>query len=410
MRSGRGLRGTPSFVVLALLSCGGRSGLYDFEPSGSGGAVTALDGAGRGGALMTARGGASTAAGGQSPAGASSAGGGGSNAAGANAGAGGNSLGGAGANGGSAAIGPWAILNHEDPPMPRENPFDWPGSPTTFTDVWSDSPDSALIATETSGHKAPPSCSVISFGAGAMLSFDAGPGHLYEAPRIAGLSMSDLWLAEDYFGLRHSDGAAWTIYEQPTAQLVWENAPNDVWACSSVTSTDVTTYQLVHWDGSVWSQFALPAVAGFIPHGLWSRSPTDTYLAGSAGTLLHWNGTTFELRTCGGLDSWSAVWGDATSIWTVGDGGAVARWQGESCTRLSTEALLGGVRTFSDIWGSGSDNVWIVGEAGSILRWNGATLAVEPSGVSDGLNAVWGTAAGVVWVVGENQTVLRRTF
>jgi len=216
--------------------------------------------------------------------------------------------------------------------------------------------------------------------------------------------------AEDNFGVRHNDGNGWTIYEQPTATLLWERAPNDVWGLTAATAGSVSTYQLVHWDGSVWHQIPIPSADGFVPYGIWSRSPTAVYLAGNAGRLLRWNGTQFEILACAGVNGWSAVWGDATSVWTVGEGGAVARWQGDSCKLFSTEALLGGVRHLTDIWGSGPDNLWIVGQQGSVLRWNGQALVAEPSGLSDDLSAVWGHVSGVVWAVGNNQTVLRRTF
>ena len=398
-----GLRRTPSFVVLTLLSCGGRSGLGELAGSELGGARA------DGGAAMTlAAAGHGGAHAGQSQAGAvgTLGGGGGSSAA-----AGSNSLGGADAGGGGAAIGAWTTLHHTEPPPPHDNPFDWVGIPSAFTDVWSDDPGRALIATATTNYKAPPTGGVVRFERGELLGFDIGEGLRYQPPRFAGLSMSDLWLAEDYFGLRHSDGAAWTIYAEPAAQLIWESAPNDLWVCAPRTApSPVTTYQLLHLVGGVWSLFALPTADNFVPHGLWSRSPTDTFVAGSTGTLLHWNGTNFEVRQCPGVDVWNAVWGDAAAVWTVGTGGAVARWQGEKCTLLSTESLLGGVRVLSDIWGSGPDNVWIVGQQGSILRWNGRALELEPSGLSVDLNAVWGHASGVVWAVGNNETLLRRAF
>jgi hypothetical protein len=319
--------------------------------------------------------------------------------------------GGAGSSDGGSPVGPWVTLNHQDPPAPHDNPFDFVGFRTAFTDVWSDDSSRALIATVTPGYRAPSSAGVQRFGDGAMLSFAIGPEHLYKPPRLAGLSLSDLWLAEDCFGLEHSDGTTWTLHAQPEAQLVWENAANDVWACSSFTSTEkLTSYQLSHWDGSVWRQIVLPTLDGFVPRGLWGRSASDTFVAGTAGTLLHWNGTSIEVRACPGVSAWNAVWGEADAIWTAGDGGALARWQGYNCTLLPTEDLLGGVRVLSDIWGSGPDNLWIVGQGGSILRWHDSALELEPSGLNEDLNAVWGHASGVVWVVGNNETLLRRTF
>jgi len=332
-------------------------------------------------------------------------------AAGANDTAGANSFAGAEAHGGSAGLGSWVTLNHRDPPHPSDNPFDFEGAPATFTDVWSDGPRSALIAGVTPGYKGPSTAWVAFLDGRSMSNVDTGPGLLYQPPRLAALSVSDFWLAEDSFGLRHSDGATWTVYAEPQARLIWENAANDLWACSSVTSAaNLKAYYLVHWDGSVWNQIALPSLDGFVPLGLWSPSPTDAFVAGSGGTLLHWNGTVFAVAKCPGVGVWNAVWGDAAAIWTAGDGGGVARWQGGSCTLLPIPAVLEDVPAFYDIWGNAPDSVWIVGQGGSILHWNGSTLELDPSGQSENLNAVWGHASGVVWAVGNNETVLQRQF
>jgi len=400
------LRRAFGFGALSLLGCGGRSGLLEFAELGAGGAPVIASG---GATAPVLAGGGATAVSGASNGGTRAAIGGSAGTLAVDPPLGGNASGGV-SSGGSAAIGPWATLSHQDPPAPHDNPFDFVGYVSTYTDVWSDDADSALIASSTPGYKAPSSGSVGRFKDGAWVPFTAGPEHLYQPPRLAGLSMSDLWLAEDYWGLEHSDGSSWSLHEQK-AQIVWENAANDVWACTLPTSTDNTkSYRLSHWDGSAWHELALPFSDGFIPHGLWSSSATEAFVVGSAGPLLRWNGTEFEAHECPGIGGWNAVWGVSDAIWTVGEGGAVARWQEGNCTLLPTDGLLGGKRLLSDIWGSGPNNLWIVGEAGTILRWRGSALEVEPAGVSEGLNAVWGNASGVVWAVGSGQTILRRTF
>jgi hypothetical protein len=396
-----GLSRALSVGALALLSCGGRSGLLGLAESNSGGAPPALDGG------MIAVGG--TADGGMMAASGAVSGGASMTMGGALM-----ALGGAGSSDrGGSTVGRWVTLNHQDPPAPAvsKNMFDYLGSSTAFTDVWSDDPSRALIATLTPGYKAPSSGGMRSFQEGALLPFHIGPEHLYTPPRLAGLSLSDLWLAENYFGLEHSDGSTWTVHAQPPAQLIWENSANDVWVCSSFTSTEnVLGYQLSHWDGRVWTQIALPSLEGFAPRGLWGRSASDMYVSGTNSTLLHWNGAMIEVRACSTGVAWNAVWGESDALWTAGDLGAVARWQGDSCSSLRTRDLLNGGRAFSDIWGSGPDNLWIVGSGGAILHWNGSALQVEESGVADDLNAVWGTASGAVWVVGNNETLLRRAF
>lgn len=386
-----------TLCALAMLSCGGRSGLLGLEESNSGGASAV-----NGGTNAVSSGGAT---------GGSASTSGGATAASGAAMGGALTVGGANSSGGESPLGVWVTLNHAEPPVPSENAFDFVGFRTAFTDVWSDDSRRALVATSTPGYKAPSSGGLLRFEGGTMAAFSVETGRLYSPPRLAGLSLSDLWLTKDYAGLVHSDGTTTTFHAQPQARLIWENAANDVWACSVFPSAEAPVgYQLSHWDGSVWTQMPLPEVAGFVPRGLWGRSASDMYVVGTSGTLLHWNGATFEARTCIAGQAWNAVWGEPDAIWMVGDFGAVARWQGDSCARLPTRSLLRGGFAFSDIWGSGPDNVWIVGAQGSILHWNGSALEVEPSHVKDDLNAVWGNPSGVVWVVGNNETVIRRAF
>ena len=110
------------------------------------------------------------------------------------------------------------------------------------------------------------------------------------------------------------------------------------------------------------------------------RAPTETIFHGSghtfrpaqphrserhsAGTILHYDGS-----------SWSAV------------------------SSGTTDDLIG-------LWGSSATDVWAVGYSGTILHWDGNSWSGAPSGTTADLTSVWGSGSGDVWVAGQEGTVL----
>ena len=168
--------------AFALLSYGGRSGSLGLAESNGGGAPAAVEGG-------------STAASGAANGGTSAAGG-------AANGGSPTVVSSAGSSSGGAPVGPWVTLHHQEPRALHDNPFDYVGSNAVFADVWSDDPSQALIAILTPGFRAQSSGGVLRFEAGTLQPFAIGAERLYNPPRLVGLSLSDLWLAEESGGLQ----------------------------------------------------------------------------------------------------------------------------------------------------------------------------------------------------------------
>jgi photosystem II stability/assembly factor-like uncharacterized protein len=126
---------------------------------------------------------------------------------------------------------------------------------------------------------------------------------------------------------------------------------------------------LLRGDGNAWTPVDLPTRAPLT--GVWARSDQDVWVVGARGTLLHWNGST---------------------------------WNSESSSSLLFQ--------FQGIWGSEAGEVWAVGQSdgsrrGLILhRRNGAWFPVD-SGVNHSLIGVWGSGSSDVWAVGLRGTILR---
>jgi hypothetical protein len=104
---------------------------------------------------------------------------------------------------------------------------------------------------------------------------------------------------------------------QPTELVHWWRA---VWAGGGQAFAAGNDGAVAHFDGTAWS---MTQVSGQMLAGIWGRSPADVFAVGGragAGEAWHFDGTTWSaMPVGGGTPHLSAVWGDATSAFAVGD-------------------------------------------------------------------------------------------
>jgi hypothetical protein len=104
---------------------------------------------------------------------------------------------------------------------------------------------------------------------------------------------------------------------------------------------------------------------------VWMASATEAFAVGDAGTLLHWDGTTWTSMTAPG-DPWegiplTGIWGSsATNVFVVGQGGLLLRYDGTAWTAGYLDVL----GDLTDVWGSLPTNVFITMDSrgGQILH------------------------------------------
>lgn len=189
----------------------------------------------------------------------------------------------------------------------------------------------------------------------------------------------------------------------------WGTAPNDFWAVGSAGL-------VMHWDGTSWHQEATPPVAGDLlsisgmpPDEL---NPVELYAVGLGGTILRFDGTswgqhqmplndggvplTADLHAVavGGRGIATAVGVDATMVETNNAG---ATW---ALTPVPTQETLNGV------WRRGSGAV-AVGNLGTIIEWDGSAWQRRRiTGLTAHLKGVYGWDASNVFAFGLNGTFL----
>ena len=176
------------------------------------------------------------------------------------------------------------------------------------------------------------------------------------------------------------------------------------------------TGTLLAWNGASWNLATQPAVGqivglfGLTQPGntsVWALvnpgvlSPTNQLLVSSTGAS--WSATTSPPPSA----TYMKLWGtSASSLWAVGWNSQIVEWTGNSWTAYTSPV----VSNFSAVWGSGPKDVWVVGGGGTVLHYSG------PSGFSPWVKVnvpttanlldVYGTSPSNVWVVGEAGTIL----
>ncbi len=148
--------------------------------------------------------------------------------------------------------------------------------------------------------------------------------------------------------------------------------------------------------------------------GVASTGPTDTWLAGDGGVVLHWDGAQMTTARQGASDeSLYAAWAiGPKDVWIGGtraSGGVFLHYDGSSFA--ATE--LGAVPV--SVWGAAPNDVWAVvarqDGATDIVHWDGTAWStpVPLLGVSGAvrLRDIYGLDASRVFAVGDDGVVLR---
>lgn len=171
--------------------------------------------------------------------------------------------------------------------------------------------------------------------------------------------------------------------------------------------------------------------------GVWGSSANDVWAVGSAGTIVHWDGSAWSLIPSGRKDTLFSVWGSsANDVWISSSRSVI----------LHSAGLQGGTASFTleepldpddptnwmgisatKVWGTSASNVFVAGPAGyawppnSLWRrrvgfggdpgadyiWDGAsTFCQDYSVACPDVNSVWGTSENDLWVASNDGKII----
>ncbi|MCG8420089.1 MAG: baseplate J/gp47 family protein [Proteobacteria bacterium] len=173
---------------------------------------------------------------------------------------------------------------------------------------------------------------------------------------------------------------------------------------------------VLHFDGTSWQ--AMPTGTSQRLRGIWGSKldqiGIDVFAVGESGTVLRFDGDAWQSMQSGTDQLLFGVWGSKVKVnvgddvkvvldvFAVGESGTVLRFDGDSwqSTNVGPNGLYG-------VWGSGPDNVFAVGESGTILHFDGTLWQAMQSGTGELLLGVWGSGPDNIFAVGQSGTILR---
>ncbi|HEY4187791.1 MAG TPA: hypothetical protein VGP07_22135 [Polyangia bacterium] len=210
---------------------------------------------------------------------------------------------------------------------------------------------------------------------------------------------ADVWVA-GATGLVRWDAKSWSAADSQRVNVVWGTAPDDVQAAGK-------NGLVRSFDGHRWTTIATDVNTPFL--GIWT-SPGQIFVVGGEyalgrpkqGLAMHRaRGRWTRLAVSRVLNG---VWGSSpTDVWIVGDGGTLLhfdgrRWSPATCP--SSADLL-------SVGGRGRNDVWAGARDGTLLHFDGAHWSTVESGTQNPLTAVQGGPFGVA-AAGGNGTILVR--
>ncbi|MEO8288836.1 MAG: S-layer homology domain-containing protein [Chloroflexota bacterium] len=235
---------------------------------------------------------------------------------------------------------------------------------------------------------------------------------------VDALSSTDAWAVGDGV-IEHWDGGSWTEVLTGTTAIFFSISaisPDDIWAVGRDHGPSYDEGVTFHWNGTTWSR--TPAPVGNEESRLWSVEAISTndvwavgyaFINGSRAPLtLHWDGSIWTNKPTPdpGASFYSLLGVSAVAtndVWAVGSAGYIIRWDG-SQWNVSSQSLLDFVRgvvavSADDIWAVGTD-FQSGGNTSVIIHWNGTTWSLSSSRSDSDLEAVTATGPSDVWAVG----------
>ncbi|HVU01308.1 MAG TPA: hypothetical protein VHE30_06135 [Polyangiaceae bacterium] len=135
--------------------------------------------------------------------------------------------------------------------------------------------------------------------------------------------------------------------------------------------------------------------------GIWGNDPTDIWVVGSEGTIVHGDGETFEEQESPVTETLHDVHGTGPDdVWAAGDA-VIVHYDGKQWKKVFEDPDL----TFLGVWSNGPNDAWAVGAstmdaAGIIEHWDGTKWNEGEAGAT--FWDIWGRG-DEVWVAGTFQ-------
>lgn len=229
---------------------------------------------------------------------------------------------------------------------------------------------------------------------------------------VFGFSSTHVYAVGERGTITYFGGQRWEVFREGspyTLYGVWGANPSDLWAVGGSPTLSQSRPVTLRSQGGSWQEVDAglrPAASLF---KVWGTAADNVYVVGEGGLLARFNGERFVEQQQPATTRLVTVFGSgADSVFAVGGaaGPELVHFDGGSWARLPPPGDQG--RTlFGGATGAGREIV-IVGELGYLAQGSGTSMQVAAAGTGDCLHAVTPTTAGFAAVGGDLQGKLSR--
>lgn len=220
--------------------------------------------------------------------------------------------------------------------------------------------------------------------------------------RIFGSTADNIWAAGDGT-LLHWEGTFWSIPRQARMTHVLTGILSDAANNGVFVAKNGEVRRLANQAWVCPEKLSTNEL-----HAVWGTNPGDFWVAGSGGTLVHWDGQKWIKATNIGTVTLRAIRGSsASSIWAVGDNSTVFHYDGSTWSKVSLPGSVPNTLSLNGVWVSPEDEAWIVGDGGTSLSISGGKVTSWTTGTSNKLNDLFAFPGQYKWAVGDGGIILR---
>ncbi len=155
---------------------------------------------------------------------------------------------------------------------------------------------------------------------------------------------------------------------------------------------------ILHYNGSTFSLADSPTRSDL--HAIWAGGPDDVFVAGLNGTLLHYDGLEWSAINARTQRDFYAVWASSSAdVFLATGDGRVRNYSSGSWT----EHVVAPGKRFRALWGYGHNEVYVAGSDATIYRFDGATwtrilIGTNPNATVE-IRDLWGPEPGTFSLV-----------
>lgn len=143
---------------------------------------------------------------------------------------------------------------------------------------------------------------------------------IYNPSILRGTNARNLWVSDGRSTYSY-DGNQWKKRAVPGSYVV-----RDLWLFGEHNTFALTHSELLEWNGENWIKHLVPAYSEMSK--IWAASPNDIWIVGGLGTIVHWDGISWQSKNQSQSD-FDNIWGiNSKDIWVTGQN-TMIRYQPE---------------------------------------------------------------------------------